>query len=146
MPVVSGTAYWASVTQPNTTYEPVYSVNLVVDEETADSFESRGFKLKDMDEGRALVIKRKVNGPNGMIRSAPKLFDASKREISSLIGNGSTVKVQYKEWESERLGVTYKGLDFMALQVIDLVSYNNQPGDEFEVEGETSDPFTEDAL
>jgi len=140
MPVVAGTAYWASVTQPNTTYEPVYSVNLVVDETTADEFRSRGFSIKEMDEGPALVIKRKVEGPNGMVRSAPKLFDATKREINCLIGNGSKVKVQYKEWESNYKGTNHKGLDFMAMQVIDLVTYSNQPGDEFDVE-EAADPF-----
>jgi hypothetical protein len=140
MPVVAGTAYWASVTQPNTTYEPVYSVNLVVDETTADEFRSRGFNIKEMDEGPALVIKRKVEGPNGMVRSAPKLFDATKREINCLIGNGSKVKVQYKEWESNYKGTNHKGLDFMAMQVIDLVTYSNQPGDEFDVE-EAADPF-----
>jgi hypothetical protein len=140
MPVVAGTAYWASVTQPNTTYEPVYSVNLVVDETTADEFRSRGFNIKEMDEGPALVIKRKVEGPNGMVRSAPKLFDATKREINCLIGNGSKVKVQYKEWESNYKGTNHKGLDFMAMQVIDLVNYSNQPGDEFDVE-EAADPF-----
>jgi len=143
MPVLSGTAYWASVTQPNTTYEPVYSVNLVVDEKTAGEFKSRGFSIKEMDEGPALVIKRKVNGPNGMVRSAPKLFDAAKREINCLVGNGSKVKVQYKEWETNRQGVDYKGLDFMAMQVIDLVSYSNQPGDEFDVE-EAADPFEDE--
>jgi len=144
MPVVSGTAYWASVTQPNTTYDPVYSVNLVVDSKTAKDFESRGFSVKEMDEGPALVIKRKVNGPNGMVRSAPKLFDAAKREINCLVGNGSKVKVQYKEWESNYKGTNHKGLDFMAMQVIDLVSYANQPGDEFEVEAESADPFEDE--
>ena len=32
MALVEGVAYWASVTTPNTTYQPVYTVNLVVDE------------------------------------------------------------------------------------------------------------------
>ena len=44
MAILSGTAYWASVTTPNTTYEPVYTVNLVVDEDTAESFRSKGFQ------------------------------------------------------------------------------------------------------
>ena len=33
MAIVEGTAYWASVKRPNTTYEPVYTVNLVVADE-----------------------------------------------------------------------------------------------------------------
>ena len=73
MALVEGVAYWASVTTPNTTYQPVYTVNLVVADDVAKDFQSRGFTVKDMEEGPALLIKRKVNGPNGMVRSAPKL-------------------------------------------------------------------------
>lgn len=32
MALVSGTAYWASITTPNTRFDPVYSIDLVVDE------------------------------------------------------------------------------------------------------------------
>ena len=89
-----------------------------------------------MDEGPALVIKRKVNGPNGMIRSAPKLVDSAKNPIDERIGNGSEVKIQYKEWESVWKGKTFKGLDFQAMQVIDLVSVGSVDGGEFDVEDE----------
>jgi|TARA_B110000483_G_scaffold5007_1_gene5809 hypothetical protein len=136
MAIVTGTAYWASVTTPNTTYEPVYTVNLVVDEDTAQSFRSQGHTVKDMDEGPALIIKRKVNGPNGMVRSAPKLVDATKNPIDERIGNGSAVKIQYKEWESVWKGKTFKGLDFQAMQVLDLVSVGSADGGEFDVEDE----------
>jgi len=124
---------WASITVPNTTYEPVYSVNVIVDDVTAKDFESRGFKIKQMEEGPAVVVKRKVNGPNGLIRPAPKLFDKSKQEIDVSVGNGSVGNVQYKEWEVTRQGQTYKGLDLQAVQILDLVTYN-QAGDEFNIE------------
>jgi len=124
---------WASITVPNTTYEPVYSVNVLVDDQTAKDFEGRGFKIKQSENGPALVVKRKVSGPNGMTRPAPKLFDKSKNEIDVSVGNGSTCNVQYKEWEVQRQGKTYRGLDLQAVQVIDLVSYN-QAGDEFDIE------------
>jgi hypothetical protein len=136
MPILSGTAYWASVTTPNTTYDPVYTVNLVVDEDTAQNFRSEGFTVKDMDEGPAIVLKRKVHGPNGMIRQAPKLVDAQKNPIDERVGNGSSVKVQYKEWESVYKGKTFKGLDFQAMQVLDLVSVGSVDGSEFDVEDE----------
>ena len=48
MAVLEGKAYWASVTTPNTTYEPVYTVDLVVDDSVADSFEARGFRVKTL--------------------------------------------------------------------------------------------------
>ena len=118
MAILQGAAYWASVTTPNTTFEPVYSVNLVVDQEVADDFKSRGFTIKSMDEGPAIVIKRKVNGPNGMIRQAPKLVDRHKNSLDARVGNGSSVRVQYKEWESTWKGQVYKGLDFQAMQVV----------------------------
>ena len=69
MAVIEGKAYWASVTTPNPTFEPVYTVDLVVSDEVANDFEARGFRVKDLsikDEqgastnvGRALTIKRK---------------------------------------------------------------------------------------
>ena len=94
MAILEGTAYWASITTPNTTFEPVYTVNLVVDNETANEFASRGHTVKQMDEGPALIVKRKVNGPKGMVRPAPRLFDKDKQEISTAVGNGSQVRVQ----------------------------------------------------
>ena len=56
MAVLEGTAYWASIKQPNTRFEPVYTVNLVVDDDTANDFASRGHKDKQMDEGPPLII------------------------------------------------------------------------------------------
>jgi hypothetical protein len=44
--------------------------------------------------------------------------------------------VQYKEWESQWNGRTYKGLDFMKMQVLKLVEYNDPNADEFEIEDE----------
>ena len=59
MAIVEGVAMWASVTTPNTTYTPVYTVNLVVDEDVANDFRSRGFTVKDMDEGQHLLSSAK---------------------------------------------------------------------------------------
>ena len=86
MAIESGLAYWASVRNPNLKYEPVYTVDLVVDEEVAAKYEGKGFKVKTLvvnDEvvGKALQIKRKVNGPDGMVRKAPRLVDVQKNPI-----------------------------------------------------------------
>ena len=146
MAVLEGKAYWASVTTPNTTFEPVYTVDLVVNEDVANDFEARGFKVKDLSikdenggatsDGRALTIKRKVNGPNGMVRNAPKLFDKNKQPMDDVIGNGSTVKVQYNEWETDNKYGQFKGLDFQAMQVIDLVALKTQDGAELDPYGD----------
>ena len=136
MAIVEGKAYWASITVPNTNFDHVYTVNLVVDKPTADDFKSRGFTIKDMEEGPALIIKRKVHGPNGMIRPAPKLVDKFKNPVDYRVGNDSHVKVQYKEWESTWKGKDFRGLDLQAVQVIELVESQSEDGAEFSIEGE----------
>lgn len=136
MAILEGTAYWASITTPNTTFDPVYTVNLVVDDETANDFASRGHKVKQMDEGPALIIKRKVNGPNGMVRPAPRLLDSNKQEVTTAVGNGSKIKVQFNEYSGEGKYGPYKGLDLQAVMITDLVPYKNGDGDEFLDDGE----------
>lgn len=130
MAVVEGTAYWASIKTPNTRFEPVYTVNLVVDEDTANDFASRGHKIKQMDEGPSIIIKRKVNGPNGMVRVAPRLLDVDKNEVNYAVGNGSKIRVQYNEYEGENKYGPYTGLDLQAVQVLDLVEYRSEDGAE----------------
>jgi len=137
MAVLEGHAYWSFVTTPNTKFTPCYSVNLVVDPDIAEDFRSRGFPVKDMDEGPALIIKRKVNGPNGMVREAPELLDRYKNSIDVAVGNGSRVKVLFKEWDTKWNGTVYKGLDFKAMQVLDLVEYGGgSAASAFDIEAE----------
>ena len=136
MAILEGTAYWASITTPNTTFEPVYTVNLVVDDETANDFASRGHKIKQMDEGPAVIIKRKVNGPNGMVRSAPRLMDASRQDVKTAVGNGSKIKVQFNEYSGEGKFGPYIGLDLQAVMITDLVPYKNADGEELLADGE----------
>ena len=141
MALVEGLAYWASVTTPNTRFEPVYTVNLVVDDKTAKEFASKGHKIKQMNEGPSIVIKRKVTDKKGNARPVPKLVDANKQPITDLIGNGSKVKVQYHEWETSNQYGDFKGLDFQAMQVIDLVPYGDKSSDGEELGIDDGDEF-----
>ena len=136
MAILEGSVKWASISTPNTKFEPVYTVDLIVDEATANDFASRGHKIKQHDEGSAVVIKRKVNGPNGMVRPAPRLLDTNKQELNVAVGNGSKVRVQYNEYSGEGKFGPYVGLDLQAVQVIDLVAYKSQDGDELLSDGE----------
>ena len=131
MAVEEGIVKWASISTPNTRYEPVYTVDLIVSDEVANDFASRGHKIKQHDEGPAIVIKRKVNGPNGMIRNAPRLLDQNKQDINLAVGNGSKVRVQCSEFEWEYAGKSGKSLDLQGVQVIELVEYKAEDGSEF---------------
>jgi len=130
--VYEGTAYWASVTTPNTRFEPKYTIDLVVDEDIAEQLRTDGITIKDKDEGPTVTIKRNVNGPNGMVRKTPRLMDRNKNELDCLVGNGSKVRVQAKEWEINRNGQAFKGLELQAVQVLDLIEYRSGDGDEFD--------------
>lgn len=136
MAILEGSVKWASITTPNTKFEPVYTIDLIVDEQTANDFASRGHKVKQHDEGPALVIKRKVHGPNGITRPAPRLLDKDKQEINVAVGNGSKVRVQYNEYSGEGKFGPYIGLDLQAVQVVDLVEYKNADGAELLADGE----------
>ena len=139
MAVAIGKAYWTSVTVPNETFEPVYTVDLVISDEDAQDFASRGVNVKDFslkDEtgepqfiGKAVTIKRKVNAKNGR-RPAPKLYNLNKEPMDTTVGNGSAVKVQYNEFAWDYAGKTGVSLDFQAMQVLDLVPVKSQDGDE----------------
>ena len=139
MAVAIGKEYWTSVTVPNETFEPVYTVDLVISDEDAQDFNSRGVKVKDFslkDEtgepqfiGKAVTIKRKVNAKNGK-RPAPKLYNLNKEPMDVTVGNGSAVKVQYNEFAWDYAGKSGVSLDFQAMQVLDLVPVKSQDGDE----------------
>ena len=137
MPVLSGKAYWASVSTPNTTYEPVYQVDLSLNEGEVEKAKKLGLKIKSKgdDRGNFVSIKRKVNRKDGGVNSAPALKDAQKRDMhGTLIGNGSDVNVLFKTYEWEYAGNKGIGTDLQAVQVVNLVAYGGKDdADDFDV-------------
>ena len=136
--LLSGKAYWASVVEPNTTYEPAWQVDVTVDEETKQKLESIGLSVKNKEDDRGdfFSCKRKVVKKDGSKRDAPRVIDAKKMPWdSSLISNGSTVKVKIQPYEYAYAGKAGVTADFMAMQVIDLVPYGDPSGDFQEEDG-----------
>ena len=121
---------WAQVKTPNKYGE--YSVTLLVDDKTADSFSSRGFRIRDNDGQKELIIKRKGARKDGTPNQTPKLLDANKEPLDVAVGNGSKVNVQYREWETSNNYGDFKGLDLQAVQVVDLVEYTGSDGSELQ--------------
>ena len=104
----------------------------MIDDKTADSFTSRGFRVRDNDGQKELIIKRKVERKDGTPNQAPKLLDANKEPLDVAVGNGSKVNVQYREWETSNNYGDFKGLDLQAVQVVDLVEYTGSDGSELQ--------------
>ena len=71
--IISGKAHWASVLAPNTTYEPVYSIDLELDDDTKSTVEGLGLTIKNKGDDRNdfVTIKRKLYKKNGDERPAP---------------------------------------------------------------------------
>src|SRR6056300_242395 len=142
MAIVEGKAYWASITRPNEKFEPMWRLDLAVDDATASEFQKQGFSIGETSVDNETIkniikFKRKVSKANGDKNQQPQLVDAEKKPLDKIVGNGSKVKVMYKSYDWNYKGKTGKGLDLQAVQVLDLVEYT--PNDEFKSEGKSSD-------
>ena len=151
MAQVEGTAYWASLTRPNEKFEPMWRLDLAVDDATAKEFAKEGFTLGETNIDGNVVkniikFKRKVNKNNGDKNQPPMVVDGAKKPLDKIVGNGSKVIVMYKSYDWNYKGKTGKGLDLQAVQVKDLVEYT--PKEDFEVlesaEGNVDDNIKED--
>jgi hypothetical protein len=141
MAIVEGTAYWASITRPNEKFEPMWSIDLSVDDKTASEFQKEGFKVGETTIDNQTIknvikFKRKVSKANGDKNQQPQLVDAEKNPLNKIVGNGSKVKVMYKSYDWNYKGKTGKGLDLQAVQVLDLVEYT--PKEDFDVADSSS--------
>ena len=132
MAILEGLCEWAAVKVPNTTFTPEYQITLILDDKTADNFVDRGFRVKDVDGVKKIMFKRKVERKDGTTNAVPKLLDSSKNPLDISVGNGSKVRVQYREWETSNQFGDFKGLDLQAVQVLDLVEYTGSDGSELE--------------
>ena len=135
MAIIEGTAYWASLTRPNEKFEPMWRIDLAVDDKSADELKSQGIGLGEttIDERsstKMVRFKRKVQKANDDKNTQPQLGDGAKSPLDKIVGNGSKVKVMYKPYEWNFKGKKGMGLDLQAVQVIDLVEYT--PREDFD--------------
>ena len=135
MPVLNGKSHWASISSPNRTFEPVFTIDLSLEGAELEKAKKLGLKVKNKndDRGSFVTIKRKLNRKDGGENNPPALKDGNKRDISgTLIGNGSEVNVLFKTYEWEYAGNTGIGTDLQAVQVVNLVPYGGDD-DDFDV-------------
>ena len=131
MAVVKGIAYWASIQQPNTTFEPQWCIDVIVEKDVAKGLMGKGLNVKVItddsygaeNKGKGVLkVKQKVSGKNGDF-PAPRVVDAGKNPITCLVGNGSGVEVAFdiRQWEwGGKAGVA---ADLKAVRVLELVEF-----------------------
>ena len=144
--VISGTAYWASIAPPNTTFDPdgVWTVDVGnLDKAAIDQLKNDGLTVKNKgdDRGDFVTIKRKVRRKDGQMNRTPDLVDAKKRQMSNtMIGNGSDVNVLYSTYDWEFKGRKGTSADLKSIQVTNLIPYSSGIEEDFdEVDGYASD-------
>lgn len=136
-----GTAMWACVHTPNTTYEAEYSIKLIVNPETDKALKGLGLKGKREDEGIVYKFYRKQFRKDGTENKKPVVVSRDNTPFSDLVGNGSEVIVQFSTYEWSNSFGSGINADLQGVQVIDLVSYRPGDGEEFEViEDDNSEP------
>ena len=116
--------------------------SLYCDSQQAAILADHGFKLKTEDDGsQSYRFRIKVQGTkkdgSKFDKPKPKVVDASKQPFTQLIGNGSLVNIQYKVDTGMFAGTPYCKGELQAVQVLELVSFGEPAGDEFEDEGNT---------
>ena len=139
MSVINGKAYWAAVASPNTTFDPdgMWTVDVCnLDEKNVKLAKKDGISIKNKgdDRGDFVTIKRKVRRKDGVMNRAPELMDAQKRTLSNvMIGNGSVVNVLYNTYDWEYRGRQGTSADLRSVQVVDLIPYNSDSDEAFDV-------------
>jgi len=141
MSVISGTAYWASVTAPNTTFDVdgVYTIDICqLDEENKGVVLQDNLEVKNVGDERGdfITAKMKVKRKDGSLNQPPKVVDSQLNPITNtLVGNGSKIKVSYRPFEWNFGGRSGVSAGLNSVQVLELVEYNpDGVGSEFMVE------------
>ena len=125
---LTGKCYWASVVEPNNTFEPAWQVDLCLDEDTKALVQEAGLKIRNKDDERGafVTLKRKVQGKNGP-RQAPSVVDSQNNPWDrKLIGNGSVIAVKALPFEWSYAGKAGTSADLAAVQVVELVEYGDK--------------------
>jgi len=127
MTIINGTAHWASITSPNTTFEPTWQIDVSLDKANKAKVVADGLKVKNKgdDRGDFVSLKRRTHRKDGKDNQAPTLIDKKKRPLNVLVGNGSIVNVKYAVFEYNNQFGSGIGADLKAVQVLELVEYGD---------------------
>ncbi len=137
MPVLSGKAYWAKVFTPQgSKFDPNdlrYAIDVGnLDKKNVKIAEDHGLQIKSDpgdsntkgDKGKFITLRRYAFKKDGTPNAKPVVIDAAMAPMTSLIGNGSDVNVEFRPFTFKNgkwAGKT--GASLEKVQVVDLVAY-----------------------
>ena len=129
---ITGKCHYASITEPNTKFDPVWSIQVEINDDNREVVEKSGLKVanKGDERGDFVTIKRKVHRKDGTQRNAPLVMDSQNNRWNNdkKIANGSTVNVKAIPYEWDYAGKSGISADLAAVQIVDFIEYSgNQP-------------------
>ena len=136
---ITGKCHYASITEPNTKFDPVWSIQVEVNDDNREVVEKSGLKVanKGDERGDFVTIKRKVNRKDGTQRNAPLVMDSQNNRWNNdkKIANGSTVNVKAIPYEWDYAGKSGISADLAAVQIVDFIEYSGNQQDFAPVDG-----------
>jgi len=145
MTLVVGKAKWAAVITPNTKFEPVYTVNLVVDDETRDLLIALNL-TPIKGETNEFRFKRTAVYKDGSAAAKPNCVDATNMPFTGMIGNGSEVVVDFEAKVWTYAGKTGTKALLGGVQVLDLIPYGTPENNFGTHEGFTASAAAEELV
>ena len=136
---ITGKCHYASITEPNTKFDPVWSIQVEVTDDNREVVEKSGLKVanKGDERGDFVTIKRKVHRKDGSQRNAPLVMDSQNNRWNNdkKIANGSTVNVKAIPYEWDYAGKSGISADLAAIQIVDFIEYSGNQQDFAPVDG-----------
>ena len=136
---ITGKCHYASITEPNTKFDPVWSIQVEVNDDNREVVEKSGLKVanKGDERGDFVTIKRKVHRKDGTERNAPLVMDSQNNRWNNdkKIANGSTVNVKAIPYEWDYAGKSGVSADLAAVQIVDFIEYTGNQQDFAPVDG-----------
>ncbi len=122
---ITGKCHYASITEPNTKFDPVWSIQVEVNDDNREVVEKSGLKVanKGDERGDFVTIKRKVHRKDGSQRNAPLVMDSQNNRWNNgkKIANGSTVNVKAIPYEWDYAGKSGISADLADVQNVDFI-------------------------
>lgn len=124
--------------KPDTKYESVWKVDLILPEALAESMQKVGFNVREKDYGngevKIITAKRKTHKRDGSAMYPPRIYDAGTPESAPkpwpsdiAIGNGSIFNLKVSAKYVEVAGKTRLPLYLNSVQVVKHVPYSVSP-------------------